>query len=98
MVQLSDGKWYQAQWQDYQYEMNKFPILQGNGEIPAISVPIGVFTNDWTPVSASQIALESAKYPGETLYLPNLTGGAPIKVIDGVIGSTPVVPVMTSGS
>lgn len=97
MVQLSDGKWYQAQWQDYKYEMNKFPIIQGTGQIPAVSVPVGVFTNDWTPVSASQVAFESTKYPGQTLYLPNLTGGAPIKVIDGAIGSTPVVPVMTRG-
>jgi hypothetical protein len=97
MVQLGDGKWYQAQWQDYQYEMNKFPVLQGSGQIPAISVPVGMFTNEWTPVSLSQIGVESAKYPGQTLYLPNLTGGAPITVVDGVIGSGSVVPVMTRG-
>ena len=95
MVQI-DGKWYQAQWQNYQYEMNKYPVLQGAGQIPAISVPIGAFTNTWTPVDLSQIAFESGKYPGQTLYLPNLAGGS-IKVVDGVIGSSSVVPVMTRG-
>ncbi len=97
MVQI-DGKWYQAQWHSYTYEMNKIPVVSGAGQIPALQLPIMSEANKWTPVSVGQIMTESSTHPGGTLYLPNPFGD-PVKVEHGgLILKQPVVPIMTSGN
>lgn len=97
MVQLGDT-WYQAQWQNYSYEMNKIPVISGSGQIPALQLPIMSEANQWTPVSLGQIVQESGMYPSGTFYLPNAFGD-PLHVVGGTLElDTPVVPVMTSGS
>lgn len=97
MVQL-DGKWYQAQWQGYRYEMNKVPILQGSGDLGGLTLPGFWKFDNWEPVSINQIGLESGKYPTGTLYIPD-GNGHPISVVNGqFMTSTPVVPVMRRGN
>ncbi|MDV3128881.1 hypothetical protein M1247_28510 [Mycobacterium sp. 21AC1] len=92
-----DGNWYQAQWQNYQYEMNKIPVIQGAGDLGAITVPIMSEADDWQRVSIPQIIRESELYDGGTFYIPDGTG-ASTKVVDGKFQtSTPTVPIMRSG-
>jgi hypothetical protein len=96
MVQR-DGKWYQAQWQSYTYEMNKVPVLSGTGDLGAIQLPYFNEFNHWTPVTWGQIMQENAQYPGDTFTIPNAFG-VPISVVGGVpIITTPTVPIMTNG-
>ncbi|HLR99564.1 hypothetical protein H7J77_01555 [Mycolicibacillus parakoreensis] len=92
-----DGKWYQAQWHSYTYEMNRIPVVSGAGQIPALQLPIMSEANTWTPVNLGQVMVESSTHPGATLYLPD-PFGVPVKVEDGgLLVNRPVVPIMTSG-
>lgn len=96
MVQI-EGTWYQAQWQSYQYEMNKIPVVQGSGDLGALTLPIMSEANDWEPVTIDRIQFESTKYPTGTMYLPDGAGGS-IPVVGGAFRtSTPVIPEMHSG-
>lgn len=97
MVQI-EGTWYQAQWQSYQYEMNKIPVIQGSGDLGALTLPIMSEADDWEPVTIDRIQVESTKYPTGTLYLPDGTGGS-IPVVGGAFQtSTPVIPEMRRGN
>jgi hypothetical protein len=96
MVQI-DGKWYQAQWQKCNYEMNKIPVVTGSGDLGSIQVPILTESKKWTPVTWSDIMQENAKYGGETFTIPNAFG-IPIKVVNATPQvTTPNVPIMTNG-
>lgn len=100
MVQV-DGHWYQAQWQEYQYQMNTIPVWQGTGNLGGITLPDMGQANVWRPVSLGQIIQASTVYPEATFYLPDLDGGSvQIKRGDFVAGpapSIPTPPVMTRG-
>jgi uncharacterized protein YukE len=96
MVEI-DGKWYQAQWQSYQYEMNKIPVVQGSGDLGGLTLPVMSEANEWTPVTLGQIIRESEQHPGGPLYIPDAKGSS-VQVIGGqLITDAPVVPVMRSG-
>lgn len=70
MVQV-DGHWYQAQWQEYQYEINTIPILQGEGRLGGITLAEMSQANTWQPVSLGELMQKSATYPEATFYLPD---------------------------
>ena len=97
MVQI-EGSWYQAQWQSYQYEMNRIPVVQGSGDLGALTLPIMSEADEWEPVTIDRIQVESTKYPAGTLYIPDGTGGS-IPVVGGAFQtSTPVIPEMRRGN
>ena len=97
MVEI-EGSWYQAQWQSYQYEMNRIPVVQGSGDLGALTLPIMSEADEWEPVTIDRIQVESTKYPAGTLYIPDGTGGS-IPVVGGAFQtSTPVIPEMRRGN
>jgi hypothetical protein len=102
MVQVG-GHWYQAQWQEYQYQINTIPVMQGTNDLGGLTIPDVTKFNDWQPISLGGLLQTSANYPEATLHLPDLKGGS----IDlqngwwvGGVPSTgiPTPPVMTRGN
>jgi hypothetical protein len=102
MVQV-DGRWYQAQWQEYQYQINTIPVWQGTNDLGGITLPDMSYAHTWQPVSLGQLMQASTVYPEATFYLPDLSGGS-IKIQNGWwvggVPSTgiPTPPVMTRGN
>jgi hypothetical protein len=101
MVQLN-GHWYQAQWQEYQYQLNTIPVWQTKGPID-LTLPDMSYANKWQPVSLGQLMQTSTVYPEATIHLPDLNGGT-VDIKDGWwadgLPSTgiPTPPVMTRGN
>jgi hypothetical protein len=92
MVQGSDGKYYQARWTENTYEMQATKVVQGTGDLGAITTyPL---TMAWKPVSLNDIINTAGMYPGKTFYLPDGCGGS-IPIVNGVL-PTATVPVMTA--
>ncbi|WP_293039842.1 hypothetical protein [Mycobacterium sp.] len=96
-----NGRWYQAQWQEYQYQLNTIPVWQTNGPIN-LTLPDMSQAHTWQPVTLGQLMQTSTVYPEATIHLPDLNGGS----IDikggwwaGGPSSTgiPAPPVMTRG-
>jgi hypothetical protein len=69
-----DGKWYQAQWIDYDLQAEHITIPKGNvgltGGLPQI--PIGL--NDWRPMSIKDIWAAQAHNQRLTMYIPDPCG------------------------
>lgn len=103
MVQV-DGHWYQAQWQEYQYQVNTIPVMNGLGRFGGITLPEMSQANAWQPVSLGELMQKSATYPEATFYLPNPLQGGNIELQNGWwkggIPSTgiPTPPIMTRGN
>lgn len=103
MVQM-DGHWYQAQWQEYQYQVNTIPVMNGLGKFGGITLPEMSQANAWQPVSLGELMQKSATYPEATFYLPNPLQGGNIELQNGWwkggIPSTgiPTPPIMTRGN
>jgi hypothetical protein len=101
MVQV-DGHWYQAQWQEYQYQLNTIPVWQTKGPID-LMLPDMSYAHSWQPVSLEQLMHASTVYPEATFYLPDPLNGSSIKFQNGWwvggLPSTgiPAPPVMTRG-
>jgi hypothetical protein len=92
MVQGSDGKYYQARWAENTYEMQATKVVQGTGDLGAITTyPLAMA---WKPVSLNEIISTAGMYPGKTFYLPDGCGGN-IPIVNGVL-PTATVPVMTA--
>ncbi len=92
MVQGSDGKYYQARWTENTYEMQATKVVQGTGDLGAITTyPL---TMAWKPVSLNEIIATAGMYPGKTFYLPDGCGSS-IPIVNGVL-PTATVPVMTA--
>ncbi|MBO0884849.1 MAG: hypothetical protein J2P17_31860 [Mycobacterium sp.] len=101
MVQV-DGHWYQAQWQEYQYQINTIPVMQGTNDLGGLTIPDFTQFNKWQPISLGQLMQTSTNYPEATLYLPNPLKGGSIPIQGGWwagLPSTgiPTPPVMTRG-
>lgn len=100
MVQIN-GHWYQAQWQEYQYQLNTIPVWQTVGPIN-MTLPDMSYAHTWQPVTLGQLMQTSTVYPEATIHLPNLSGGT-IDIKNGWwaggLPSTgiPTPPVMTRG-
>lgn len=98
-VQIN-GRWYQAQWQEYQYQLNTIPVWQTNGPIN-LTLPDMSEANTWKPVSLGQLMQTSTVYPEATIHLPDLNGGS-IDIKNGWwaggLPSTGAPPVMTRGN
>jgi len=103
MVQV-DGHWYQAQWQEYQYQINTIPVMDGIGKFGGITLPEMSQAHVWQPVSLGELMQKSATYPEATFYLPNPLQGGNIEIQNGWwkggIPSTgiPTPPVMVRGN
>lgn len=102
-VQIN-GRWYQAQWQEYQYQLNTIPVWEGvGGPFGGLILPDMSQAHTWQPVTLGQLMQASTVYPEATIHLPNLNGGS-IDIKNGWwaggIPSTgiPTPPVMTSGN
>lgn len=95
-VQIN-GRWYQAQWQEYQYELNTIPIMEPLGPV-GVTMPDMSQAHVWRPITLGQLMDVSKVYPEATIHLPNLNGGA-IDIKNGWWASTgvPAPPVMTRG-
>ena len=92
MVQGSDGRYYQARWAENTYEMQATKVVQGTGDLGAITTyPLAMA---WKPVSLNEIITTAGMYPGKTFYLPDGCGGT-IPIVNGVL-PTATVPVMTA--
>lgn len=78
MVQV-DGKWYQAEWQNYTYDMQRTQMISGGNDMGGL----GNFTvpEKWQPVSYGQIMGYSAAHPDGPLFLPD-TCGNQIKLVN----------------
>ncbi|OMC14958.1 hypothetical protein [Mycobacterium sp. SP-6446] len=97
-VQIN-GRWYQAQWQEYQYQLNTIPVMEPVGPV-GVTMPDMSQANVWRPISLGQLMDVSKVYPEATIHLPNLNGGV-IDIKNGWwAGSTgiPTPPVMTRGN
>jgi hypothetical protein len=101
MVQV-DGHWYQAQWQEYQYQLNTIPVWQTKGPID-LTLPDMSYAHTWQPVSLGQLMQTSANYPEATIYLPDPLNGGTVNIKGGWwVGGWPSTgiprpPVMTRG-
>ncbi|WP_231986671.1 hypothetical protein [Mycobacterium sp. 852002-40037_SCH5390672] len=102
-VQIN-GRWYQAQWQEYQYELNTIPVVQGvGGPFGDLTMPDMSQAHTWKPVTLGQLMQTSTVYPEATIHLPDLNGGS-IDIKNGWwaggLPSTgiPTPPVMTRGN
>lgn len=102
-VQIN-GRWYQAQWQEYQYELNTIPVWQGvGGPFGDLTFPDMSQAHTWQPVSLGQLMQASAAYPEATIHLPDLNGGS-IDIKNGwwagglPSNGIPTPPVMTRGN
>ncbi|SIM07824.1 Uncharacterised protein [Mycobacteroides abscessus subsp. abscessus] len=107
MVQV-DGKWYQAEWQNYTYDMKRTSIIAGGNDMGGLgSMPV---YRNWEPVSYGQIMGYSAAHPDGPLFLPDTCGNqiklvnaAPvdIKMTNGQFTNVPIpqhgIPEMRSG-
>lgn len=107
MVQV-DGKWYQAEWQNYTYDMKRTTIIAGGNDMGGLgSMPV---YRNWEPVSYGQIMGYSAAHPDGPLFLPDTCGNqiklvnaAPvdIKMVNGQFTNVPQppsgIPEMRSG-
>lgn len=95
------GHWYQAQWQEYQYQLNTIPVWQTVGPIN-MTLPDMSYAHTWQPVTLGQLMQTSTVYPEATIHLPNLSGDT-IDIKNGWwaggLPSTgiPTPPVMTRG-
>jgi hypothetical protein len=99
MVQV-DGHWYQAQWQEYQYQINTIPVMQGTNDLGGLTIPDFTQFNKWQPISVGQLLQTSANYPEATLYLPDPLKGTSIPIqggwwVGGPSTGIPTPPVMT---
>ncbi|WP_078291596.1 hypothetical protein [Mycobacterium sp. D16R24] len=78
MVQV-DGKWYQAEWQNYTYDMKRTSMITGGNDMGGLgSMPV---YRNWEPVSYGQIMGYSAAHPDGPLFLPD-TSGNQIKLVN----------------
>lgn len=107
MVQV-EGKWYQAEWQNYTYDMKRTSIIAGGNDMGGLgSMPV---YRNWEPVSYGQIMGYSAAHPDGPLFLPDTCGNqiklvnaAPvdIKMVNGQFTNAPIpqhgIPEMRSG-
>ena len=70
----SDGKWYRAQWIDYDFQAEHVILPQGNtgltGGLPQF--PIGL--QEWHPISIKGIYAAQAHNPLLTMYVPDICG------------------------
>jgi hypothetical protein len=102
MVQVN-GHWYQAQWQEYQYQLNTIPVWQTQGPI-GLTLPDMSYANQWQPVSLGQLMHTSEAYPEATIHLPDPLNGGTVDIKGGWwaggLPSTgiPTPPVMTRGN
>ncbi|ANW65664.1 hypothetical protein BCA37_20735 [Mycobacterium sp. djl-10] len=82
-----DGRWYQAKWIDYEFEMEHVQTMKFEQDLAGLpSLPTGL--NDWQPTTIQQIHEAVARNPRLTMYIPDLCG--PPVVIGS--GSQPIIP------
>ncbi|MBB4856394.1 outer membrane murein-binding lipoprotein Lpp [Mycobacteroides chelonae] len=79
MVQV-DGKWYQAEWQNYKYEYKQNQNIHLNPDsAPIKEMPV---QSQWRPISMAGIVDISHRLPDTKIWLPDTCGGK-VTLVDG---------------
>lgn len=85
MVQV-DGKWYQAEWQNYKYEYRQNQNFHMNSPdwVPTKDLPN--VNQSWKPISVAGIVDISHRLPDTKIWLPDTCGGKVTLVNGSVVG------------
>ncbi|MDF2826253.1 MAG: hypothetical protein K0R68_3661, partial [Mycobacterium sp.] len=88
-----DGRWYQAQWIDYQFEAEHLTMAKTEQDLAGLSFPpIGL--HDWQPITIQEVHNAAASNSRLTLYIPDICG-SPVAIGASASPITPGVPTVS---
>lgn len=90
MVQV-DGKWYQAEWQNYKYEYRQNQNMKVNPDWSPVK-EASIVNQPWKPISVAGIVDISHKLPDVKIWLPDSCGGKVTLVNGTVVGPNYQMP------
>lgn len=72
-LDTKNGRWYQANWVDYQFEAEHLTNLATEQDLAGLSLPV-VGLGEWEPITIQEIHNAAAHNPRLTMYIPDICG------------------------